>query len=105
MLLDWCNAAIGPPAVDLVRFLTEGIDAGSRPERAAALVSAYKDELESTGAAGGGDINLPVATVAQSAVEWAGRPEEREPEGRTAALRENFLRSSCAWFATAPGRR
>ena len=98
VLLDWCNAAIGPPAVDLVRLLTDGIDAGSRPERAAALVSTYKDELESTGVPDVGDIDLPVATVVQSAVEWAGRPQEREPEGRTAAVRENFLRSSCAWF-------
>ena len=41
VLLDWCGAAIGPPAVDLARCLTEGIDAGSHPERAEALLSAY----------------------------------------------------------------
>jgi hypothetical protein len=104
VLLDWCNAAIGPPAVDLVRCLTEGIDAGPRPERGAALASAYKDELESTGIAGVGDIDLPVATLVQSAVEWAGRPEECEPRGRTAALRENLLRSSCAWVTVTPRR-
>jgi hypothetical protein len=101
VLLDWCDAAIGPPAVDLVRCLTEGIEAASQPERAAALVSVYGDELRRTGVADPDfvDVSSAVTPLLQSAVEWAGRSQEREPEGRTAALRENFLHSACAWVA------
>ena len=101
VLLDWCDAAIGPPALDLVRCLTEGIDGGSQPGRAAALVSAYSDELGLQGITDARVDLLPlaVAPLVQSAVEWAGRPQEREPEGRVAAIRENFIRCACVWLA------
>jgi aminoglycoside phosphotransferase (APT) family kinase protein len=102
VLLDWSGAAIGPPAVDLARCLTEGVDAGSQPERAAALLSTYVLELRTRGV----DASIVglrrmladgLVLLLQSAVGWAGKQEDREPPSRLAALRENLLRSVCAW--------
>lgn len=105
VLLDWCGAAIGPPAVDLARTLTEGIDAGSHPERVDALLATYTSELRSGGcdvSAADSQAALALGSVplVQSAVGWAGRPGDAETDPRTAALRENFLRSACAWIAS-----
>lgn len=98
VLLDWCNAAIGPPVADVARFLSEGVDAGSKP----ALVSAYVRELRSSGVAHAGLAELRVALelallpLPQSAVGWAGR-EDLASQGRPAAVCENWLRSVCVW--------
>jgi aminoglycoside phosphotransferase (APT) family kinase protein len=106
VLLDWCGAAIGPPSVDVARCLTEGLDAGSRPQRAAALMSAYAQGLQSSGVSEIDVAGLWTALrhallpLLQSAVGWAARPEDRAPSGRMAALRENLLRSACAWVAS-----
>ena len=102
VLLDWCNAAIGPPAVDLARFLTEGVVAPSQPERVTALLSVYAKELHRAGVE---DValaeletgfELALLPLLQGAVGWAGR-EDLERSGRYAALCENFLRSACGW--------
>lgn len=103
VLLDWCGAAIGPPAVDLARCLTEGIDAGSHPERAEALLSAYTHELRLGGCSASvadsrAALALGLVPLLQSAIAWAGRPGDRAAEARTGALRENLLRSVCAWI-------
>jgi len=98
VLLDWCNAAIGPPAADLARFLSEGVEAASKP----ALMSTYLRELGSSGAAHVGlaefrvAIELALLPLLQSAVGWAGR-EDLASRGRLAAVSENWLRSVCIW--------
>ena len=101
MLLDWCNAAIGPPVTDLTRFLTEGVIRASEPDRLSALLSAYVRELETYGTRVRlseleKGFALALRPLLQGAVGWAGR-EDLELEGRTAALCENFLRSLCSW--------
>jgi aminoglycoside phosphotransferase (APT) family kinase protein len=45
VLLDWCNATIGPPAVDVAICLSNGVPARWRQ----ALISAYAGELERSG--------------------------------------------------------
>ena len=91
VLLDWCNAAVGPPAADVARFLSEGVDAASRP----ALVSAYAREL---GRPGEWDeaVALAVLPLLQAAVGWAGR-EDLASQGRPAAVCESWLQSVCLW--------
>jgi thiamine kinase-like enzyme len=115
VLLDWCNAAIGPPAVDLVRFLSEGVVAASKPSRVTMLLSAYAEELGESEAARvvlselESDLGLALLPLLQGAVGWAGR-EDLELHGRSAALCETFLRSVCDWVlaedsASQGGRR
>ena len=101
VMLDWCNASIGPPAADLARFLTEGVVDAAQQERVAALLSTYVEELRVHGAqveltelkAG---FALALRPLLQGVVGWAGR-ENLELASRAAALCENFLRSLCDW--------
>jgi thiamine kinase-like enzyme len=112
VLLDWSGAAIGPPAVDLARLLTEGVNAGWREDLAAELVSAYASEL----ARGGVTVVIEdlwdalsksLALLVQAAVGWAAREEDRPPVARMRALQEQLLRSVFAWASneqmTKPG--
>jgi Phosphotransferase enzyme family len=97
VLLDWCNAAIGPPIADVVRFLSEGVAAESRP----VLLGAYIREIRSIGAdAEPSDVkaSLQVALLPllQSAVGWAGR-EDLPPHGRMADICAKWLQSVCNW--------
>jgi Ser/Thr protein kinase RdoA (MazF antagonist) len=103
VLIDWSGAAVGPPAVDVARLFTEGLDAGAKPERARELLSAYAEELNANGITNVGTDELSrrlsdgLAVLLQSAVGWAGSDENREPLVRMRALQENLLRSACAW--------
>jgi Ser/Thr protein kinase RdoA (MazF antagonist) len=106
VLIDWSGAAMGPPALDLARLLTEGIDAGGSEDETRMLVAEYLGELAASGVMGAADDVWPhlpdgVALLAQAAVGWAGREEEREPRERMRALQENLLRSVCAWATNA----
>lgn len=113
VLLDWSGAVIGPPAVDVARILTEGVDTGARQERASDLVSAYADELARAGVLVmledlWGSLSNGLALLLQAAIDWAAREENREPRTRMRALQENLLRSACSWAANEqmakPGR-
>ena len=80
MLLDWCNAAIGPPAVDLARFFVEGVVDASQPERVSALMSTYAEERGIQGARAGpielhAGFALALPPLLQGAIGWAGREE------------------------------
>jgi hypothetical protein len=103
VLIDWSGAVVGPPAVDVARLFTEGLDAGAKPERARKLLSAYVEELDVNGIPNVGTNELSrglsdgLAVLLQSAVRWAGSDENREPRVRMRALQENLLRSACAW--------
>jgi aminoglycoside phosphotransferase (APT) family kinase protein len=97
VLLDWCNAAIGPPVWDLGRFLSEGVDAESRP----LLVSAYVDELQETGiettqADVMAGLRLVLPPLIQSAVGWAGRGQPPS-DARSAEVCRRWLRSVVSW--------
>jgi thiamine kinase-like enzyme len=102
VLVDWCNAAIGPPAIDLARFLIEGVVESSQPERVTALLSVYANERRRAGVEGVAlpeletGFELALLPLLQGAVSWAGR-HNLEQNGRSAALCENFLRSACGW--------
>ena len=112
VLLDWSGAAIGPPAVDLARLLTEGVNAGGREDLAAELVSAYASELARCGATVVIEdlwdaLSKSLALLVQAAVGWAAREEDRPPVARIRALQEQLLRSVLAWASneqmTKPG--
>ena len=102
VLVDWCNAAIGPPTIDLARFLIEGVVESSQPERVTALLSVYANERRRAGVEGVAlpeletGFELALLPLLQGAVSWAGR-HNLEQNGRSAALCENFLRSACGW--------
>ena len=101
MFLDWCSAAIGPPAVDLARFFVEGVVDASQPERVSALMSTYAEERGTRGVRAElielhAGFALALPPLLQGAIGWAGR-EELELAGRPAALCESFLRSLCDW--------
>ena len=103
VLLDWCNSAVGPPAVDLARFVTEGVYAGAEPRKAHELVEIYVEALRRGGEVVAladlwDQIDASLARLVQSAVEWAGRAEELEQASRAAALRESFLRNVFDWL-------
>jgi hypothetical protein len=103
VLLDWCNAAIGPPAVDLTRFFVEGVVDASQPERVVALMSTYANERGVQGTRAGpvelhAGFALALPPLMQGAVSWAGRAES-ELTGRRGAVCESFLRSLCGWWA------
>jgi thiamine kinase-like enzyme len=99
VLLDWSTAAIGPPAVDLVRSLVEGMAA---PSTAGPLLEAYADELRRQGVTAGDAAELRVAmrialpALVQGAVGWAGR-EGPILHARMADVCESFLRNVCTW--------
>jgi Ser/Thr protein kinase RdoA (MazF antagonist) len=76
VLLDWSGAVIGPPAVDLARLLTEGINAGARNALADALVSVYADALALRGATRTGSCS---SSKPRSAGLREKRPESRAP--------------------------
>lgn len=102
VLLDWSGPVVGPPAVDLARLLTEGVNAGERGDLAVAVVGAYADELALHGLPPDkGKLRDALAEaivlLVQTAVAWAARKEEREPVERIRALQENLLRSALAW--------
>jgi hypothetical protein len=97
VLLDWCNAAIGPPIADVVRFLSEGVDAESRP----VLLNAYMREIRSSGADADpsdmeASLQVALLPLLQSAVGWAGR-EDLRPHGRKADVCARWLQSVCNW--------
>jgi aminoglycoside phosphotransferase (APT) family kinase protein len=106
VLLDWSSAAIGPPSVDLARFLTEAVVRASEQERLVALLSTYVEELRARGVAAVGltelrsTVALALPPLLQGAVGWAGR-EDVELEGRTASLCESSLRNACEWLCSA----
>ena len=97
VVLDWCNAAIGPPAVDLARFSSEGIDGRMQ----STLVAAYVRELRRSGVAAVEPaevetaLELALLPLLQSAVDWAGR-EVLVLEGRRADVCESWLGSLCS---------
>jgi hypothetical protein len=102
VLLDWSGAVIGPPAVDLVRLLTERVNGDDRDALVSEQISTYAVEL----AIGEATVMIEdlwdalsngLALLIQGAVAWAARDENREPRKRLGALRENLLRSVCAW--------
>jgi hypothetical protein len=102
VLLDWSGPVVGPPAVDLARMLTEGVNAGARGELAGRLVDAYADELAARGVALGRDelaqaLAAALVLLVQTAVGWAAREVEDEPVERIQALQENLLRSALGW--------
>jgi hypothetical protein len=106
VLVDWAGAVIGPPAVDVARFLVEGppgaaADAG----RSRALIGTYERALEergvsrldaSTVAMG---VDQAMLLLAQGVIGWAGRPDPDPPSPRMAALRENALRNVAGWLS------
>jgi thiamine kinase-like enzyme len=102
VLLDWCNAAIGPPVLDLARFLTEGVVEPIRRDRVTALLSLYTEELRRLGVghvsvvelASSFEVALP--PLLQGAIGWAGR-DDLELGARATAVCESFLRSMCGW--------
>jgi hypothetical protein len=104
VLLDWSGAVAGPPAIDVVRLLTEGVNTGARSGLATQLVIGYTEELASHGVsvdtgelwAGMSDA---LALLVQSAIGWAAREEDREPLARMRALQQSLLGSVLAWAA------
>jgi thiamine kinase-like enzyme len=110
VLLDWAGAVIGPPAVDAARFLIEGPPGvASNQVGTAALIQAYQAQLQEGGVPASDvalvprAIELAAHPLGQSIVGWAGRPEDRPLEPRTARLRENALRGVVAWLDREPG--
>jgi streptomycin 6-kinase len=98
VLLDWSGPVVGPPAVDLARLLTEGVDAGGRGELAVTLVEAYASECAALDTATLWDaLTEAIVLLVQTAVAWAAREESREPVERIRALQENLLRSALSW--------
>jgi Phosphotransferase enzyme family len=100
VLLDWSGAAVGPPAIDLARLLTEGVNAGAREELGPELVAAYADTLAAGGVHVAPDdlwraLADGLALLVQTAVGWAAREPRDVP--RMGALQENLLRSALAW--------
>jgi thiamine kinase-like enzyme len=102
VLLDWSSAAIGPPSVDLARFVAEGVVRASEPERLVALLSTYVEELKARGVVRvrltdlRSTMALALRPLLQGAVGWAGR-EDLEVKGRAGSLCENLLQSVCDW--------
>jgi hypothetical protein len=106
VLLDWCGAAIRPPAIDLVRLLLEGLANGARlVERRNLLVETAIAELASRGVGGvdevvlGRWLELAAAPLIQGVIGWAGRPDDGPTPGRMPALGEQACRSVVAWLS------
>jgi Ser/Thr protein kinase RdoA (MazF antagonist) len=103
VLLDWSGAVIGPPAVDVARFIIEGrMGIPGDTERSVALIGAYREELEARGVSSSAAATVSIAVdrailpLAQGIIGWAGRPESEPPGPRMASLRENGLRNVAA---------
>jgi aminoglycoside phosphotransferase (APT) family kinase protein len=112
VIVDWAGSAIGPPAVDVSRFLIEGPRGlAMDPARARSLIDAYEAELRRLGiaeaAAGGTRAGIQDALLvhAQGIVGWAGRPQSEPSTSRLAALRENALVNTLAWLDRTSGAR
>lgn len=105
VLLDWSGAMVGPPALDLARLLTEGVNAGDQVKLARDLVSAYARELaRSRTDTTIGDLwdamSNGLALLTQAAISWAARDETRPPQKRMQALQANLLQSVCNWASS-----
>jgi aminoglycoside phosphotransferase (APT) family kinase protein len=93
VVLDWCNAAIGPPAVDLAGLLNPGVEPRWRP----ALTAAYANEIERrSGRPAAVEIELAVTHLLQATIGWAGR-EDLPATGRPAVACRSALRSILRW--------
>jgi hypothetical protein len=106
VLLDWSGAVIGPPAVDVARFIVEGPSGITGDvEQSVVLIGAYREELEAWGVSSSDAATASIAVdqamlpLAQGIIGWAGRPESEPPGPRMAALRENALRKVAAWLS------
>ncbi len=102
VLLDWSGVVAGPPAVDLARLLTEGVNAGARGKLAERLIEAYAKELAAGGVSLAADglrraVAAALVLLVQTAVSWAARDVDREPVERVRHLQENLLRSVLEW--------
>lgn len=103
VILDWANATIGPPAVDLAHVFSEGIASGDPESRLAEWLPVYGEEAASLGAVIDlgelrSSIGWAILRLLQGSIGWAGR--EEDPLPRFLALRENLLRNTCAWLDT-----
>lgn len=103
VILDWANARIGPPALDLAHLLTEGLDTGDAESRLGQWLPIYREEAARFGV--GLDlgelrssIGWAILPLLQGTIGWAGRAEEPAP--RLMKVRENLLRNTCAWLET-----
>jgi hypothetical protein len=103
VLLDWSGAVIGPPAVDVARFIVEGPSGITGDvEQGVVLIGPYREELEAWGVSSSDAATVSIAVdqamlpLAQGIIGWAGRPESDPPGPRMAALRENALRHVAA---------
>jgi len=97
IVLDWCNAAIGPPAVDVTGFLNDGVKAQWRQP----LMAAYSDELarrgvEHTRTALESRVALALPQLLQGLIGWSGREDLPTNDRRAAACR-SALESITSW--------
>lgn len=101
----WVGTRVGPPAVDVARFLVEGPPGvAADSERSTKLIAAYEEELREHGVSAAGasavlrSVTQAMMPLTQSIIGWAGRAEEIVPSRRMAALRANALRNLSTWL-------
>jgi aminoglycoside phosphotransferase (APT) family kinase protein len=103
VILDWANACVGPPAIDLAHLFSEGLNTGEPESRLETWLPIYAAETTRHG----GIIDLhrlrssigwAILRLLQGSIGWAG--SEEEPHPRFLTLRENLLRNTCAWLDT-----
>jgi aminoglycoside phosphotransferase (APT) family kinase protein len=97
VVLDWCNAAIGPPAVDVAGFLNDGV----KPQWRQLVIASYAEELARHGVeVVRGNLETRVALalpqLLQGIVGWAGR-DDLAKTGRRAATCRSALSSITSW--------
>jgi hypothetical protein len=103
VILDWADARIGPPAIDIGHILTEGLDRGTPAERIDRWGPVYADEAARFGVTVDLDrlrtsIGWSVLPLLRGVIGWASSAEDFAD--RLIDVRENLLRNTCEWLDT-----
>jgi thiamine kinase-like enzyme len=103
VILDWADARIGPPAIDIGHILTEGLDRGRPAERIDRWCPVYADEAARFGVTVDLDrlrtsIGWSVLPLLRGVIGWASSVEDFVD--RLVDVRANLLRNCCEWLDT-----
>jgi aminoglycoside phosphotransferase (APT) family kinase protein len=103
VILDWADARVGPPAVDLGHILTEGLDRETPAERIDRWAPVYADEAARFGITVDlgqlrTSIGWSVLPLLRGVIGWASSVEDFVD--RLVDVRENLLRNTCEWLDT-----
>jgi aminoglycoside phosphotransferase (APT) family kinase protein len=103
VILDWTHARSGPAAVDLARFLIEGLSNAARPRLQEALLDSYARLVGGDRERIGADVGIAFVRCAAGAVTWAGAEDRALEHPRAERVLASLVKNATAAALDAQG--